>query len=182
MKKFTIVFIIVVAILAGYFYLFKPQMTFEEVRASDKPEEVKAVFVNVTGDPLCAKLYVLDHMDNDKPVASNEPLFLALPNGMPSPEDSNLAYTDNIFILKGYRYQFEERNKLTKNTQTSASHRFDVISWEIVPPYTKWKSGSSSGNDMVETEKATEPVSHQFSNQDNSPNLFTKGNYVDCLR
>ena len=182
MKKLIVVLIIIAAVVAGYFYLFQPHITFKEVRVSNEPEKVKAVFVNVTGDPLCAKLYKLERMDNDKPVASNEPLFLALANDIPSPEDGKLAYTDNIFILKGYSYRFEEHNKLTQSTKTSPSHRFDVITWEVVPPYKQWKEGTPSGDAMVEAETATEPVSHRLSKTDDNPTQFVKGNYVDCLR
>lgn len=182
MKKLIVMLIIVAAVTAGYFYLFQPHITFQEVRVSNQPEEVKAVFVNVTGEPLCAKLYKLERMENDKPVAGNDPLFLALANDMPSPDEGKLAYTDNVFILKGYSYRLEEHNKLTKSTRTSPSHRFDVISWNVVPPYKQWKNGSPSGDAMVEAETATEPVSHQLSTTDYSPNQFSKSNYMDCLR
>lgn len=182
MKKLIVVLIIVAVITAGYFYIFQPHITFQEVRVSNQPEEVKAVFVNVTGDPLCAKLYKLERMDNDKPVASSEPLFLALPDGMASPEEGKLAYTDNIFMLKGYSYRFEEHNKLTQSAKTSTSHRFDVVAWKVVPPYKQWKNGSPGGDAMVEAETVTAPVSYQMSTTDDRPAQFLKGNYVDCLR
>ena len=114
MKKIVLILsIITVAVILGYCYLFQPHITFKEVRNSNKPQEIRAVYVNITGDPLCAKLYRLERMEKGKPIASNEPIFLALPKNLPSPEDGELAYSDNLFILSGYRYQFEQRNILS---------------------------------------------------------------------
>jgi hypothetical protein len=135
----------------------------------------------VTGDPLCAKLYRLAGTDKKKPVAGQEPLFLALPDSIPSPEDGKLAYTDNVFIIKGYRYQFVRNNKLTGESKFTPSHRFDVVAWEVIAPYKIWKKTSSTEGSAIEAETKTEPVSHQFNNTDHDPDQFTKGNYVDCL-
>ncbi|MHC4192299.1 MAG: hypothetical protein ACYSUB_21940 [Planctomycetota bacterium] len=182
MKKLFVVLTIVAVIFAGYLYLFRPHITLQEVRISNNPETVKAVYVNVTGDPLCAKLYRLGGTDNNKLEASKEPLFLALPNSIPSPEDGKLAYSDNVFIIKGYRYQFVQNNKLTGESKFTPSHSFDVVAWEVMAPYKIWKKMSSTGGSAIEAETRTEPVSHQFDNTDHDPNQFTKGNYVDCLR
>ncbi len=126
-KKIVVTLIIITVIFASYFYLLHSHIAFEEVRVSNEAEEVKAVYVNVTGDPLCAKLYKLDQMDNNRPVVSKTPLFIALPNGAPSPVEGALGYADNVYMLKGYNYLYEERNRLTGATKTSPSHRFDVI-------------------------------------------------------
>jgi len=168
-------------IVVGYFYFFQPHITFEEVRVTYEPEEIKTVYVNVTGDPLCAKLYILDHMENNKPVASKEPLFLAMPMGVSSPEDGSLAYSDNIFVFKGYRYQLKENNKLTNDSRDLYSHRFDVIAWYVITPYKKWNV-KTNAEEINEPEIIMEPVSYKLDNKHHNSSQFVKGNYVDCLR
>ena len=172
---------IVVVITVGYFYFFQPHITYKEVRVTYESEEIKAVYVNVTGDPLCAKLYILDHMENNKPVASKEPLFLAMPMGIPSPEDGGLAYSNNIFVFKGYRYQLKENNKLTNSSEELNSHRFDVIAWSVVTPYKKWKV-KTNVEEINEPEIFVEPVSYKLDDTYHTSSQFVKGKYVDCLR
>lgn len=176
-----VLLIILALLIAGYLYLFQPHITFEEVRVSNQPGNVTAVFVNVTGDPLCAKLYKLDHMDNHKPVASKDPLFIALPNLAPSPVRGNLGYADNIYSLKGYNYQYVTRNRLAGTTKTRPSHRFDVIKWEIVTPYKKWKDSGPEGKTMAKAVISSESVAYEFNSTDHSRNQFVSDNYVDCL-
>lgn len=149
---------------------------------SSKLHEVKAVYVNITGDPLCAKLYRLDRIEKGKPVSSDEPIFLALPKGLPSPDEGELAYSDNLFLIKGYRYQFKKRNKLTGNSKTSPSNRLDVIAWEVIPPYKKWKNGDSGNSTPIEAVTASTQVKYQMESSDHRPSQFVKSNYVDCLR
>lgn len=182
-KKLGIVLLLIaVVLIVGFSYLFQPHIAFEEVRMSNTPFEIKAVYVNITGDPLCAKLYRLERMEGRKPVASDKPIFPALPKGLPSPDEGELAYSDNIFLIKGYRYQFKERNKLTGNSKTSPSNRLDVIAWEVIPPYKQWKNGNSGSTRPVEVITATTPVKYQMVNTNHDPSRFVKGNYVDCLR
>lgn len=182
MKKIVLLLIVAVTLIVGYFYLFQPHMTFKEVRISSKPDEVDAVYVNVTGNPSCAKLYRLESMDNGKPVASDDPLFLAMPKGLPSPEDGKLACSDNLFLIKGYGYQFEERNKLTGHSKITPSNRFDVVAWEVITPYKIWKDGVPGSKSAIDVMIATTPVQHQIEKTDHHSGQFVKGNYVDCLR
>jgi hypothetical protein len=182
-KKITLVLsTIAVAVLIGYCYLFRPYLAIKEVRISTNPEEIRAVYVNVTGNPLCAKLYRLERMEGDEPVASDDPIFLALPNSLPSPEDGNYAYSDNLFLLEGYRYQIEERNKLTGNKKTTPSNRFDVIAWEVIAPYKIWKKENSDNTTPIEVATANAPMKYRMKSSDHGPSKFIKGNYVDCLR
>jgi hypothetical protein len=173
--------VILAMFVAGYVFVFQPHVTFKEVLASNQPEEIKAVYMNVTGDPLCANLYKLDHMNNDEPVAGKDPLFLAMPEGIASPEAGNLAYSDNIFIFKGYKYQYEYRNRITGGTKITPSHRFDVIAWKIVTPYKKWKDSDPEDKTMPEAVTSTEPVAYEFKSTDHSRSQFVPDNYVDCL-
>lgn len=121
-------------------------------------------------------------MEGSKPVASVEPIFLALPEDLPSPDEGELAYSDNLFLIKGYRYQFKEHNKLTGKSKTSPSNRLDVIAWEVIPPYKKWKNGDSGNSTPIETVTASTPAKYQMESSDHRPSQFVKGNYVDCLR
>jgi hypothetical protein len=182
-KKLGIVLLLIVVVLiVGLCYLFQPHIAFEEVRMSNTPFEIKAVYVNVTGDPLCAKLYRLERMEGSKPVASDKPIFLALPKGLPSPDEGKFAHSDNLFLINGYSYQFKERNKLTGNSKSSPSNRVDVIAWEVIPPYKKWKKGDPGNTTPLEAETASTPVKYRMKSSDHRPSQFTKGNYVDCLR
>lgn len=182
MKKIVIIAVIVLTLLAGYLYLFQPHISFEEIRSSETPIEIKAVYVNVTGDPLCAKLYRLERMQENKPIASSEPLFLGLPDGMPSPEDGDLAYADNLFLIKGYGYQYAARNKLTGNSKMTPSNRIDVLAWEVIAPYKKWKNEDPGGDELLGATIETTPVKHGLVGADHSPDKFVKNNYIDCLK
>ncbi len=183
MKKLGIVLLLIaVVLIVGFCYLFQPHIAFEEVRISNTPFEIKAVYVNITGEPLCAKLYRLERMEGSKPVASGEPIFLALPKGLPSPDEGELAYSDNLFLVKGYRYQFKERNKLTGKSKTSPSNRLDVIAWEVIPPYKKWKNGDIGNSTTLEAVTASTTVKYRMQSSDHRPSQFIKGNFVDCLR
>jgi hypothetical protein len=173
--------LIAATLVVGYCFLFQPHIVLEKVRLSNKPVEIKAVYINMTGDPLCAKLYRIERMEDGKPVSSDEPLFLALPENLPSPEDGKTAHADNMFLIKGYRYQFSERNKLTGHSKTSHSNRLDVIAWEVIAPYKQWNNEDSDNHTPVEATTASTPVKHQMESSDHRPNQFVKGNYVDCL-
>ena len=175
-------FVVSATLVAGYIFLFQPHVSFEEVRISNQLKEVNAVFVNVTGDPLCAKLYKLDRMDNNKPVASDTPFFITLPDGAPSPIGGNLGYADNIYVLRGYAYQYEEKNLLTGASNTMPSYRFDVIAWEIKTPYKKWKEPAPNEVGSIESKISTDPVSFQFTDTDHNPSQFIDNNYIDCFR
>lgn len=164
-----------------YLYIFQPYITFSEVRISNTPVEIKVVYVNVTGDPLCAKLYSLGSIKDNKPVATKEVFYLAMPDGIPSPEDGDLAVSDNMFLIKGYRYRLIEKNNLTGDSTKSPSHRFDVISWKVMLPYERWKD-TVSLDGAVEKEIATDSVSYTFNKADHDPGIFIKGNNIDCLR
>jgi Tfp pilus assembly protein PilO len=45
-KIVIVLLLIAAALIVGYCYLFEPHMAFEEVRISDKPDQIKAVYVN----------------------------------------------------------------------------------------------------------------------------------------
>lgn len=178
LKKIAI--LIVLVSIVGSIYLFQPHIEFKEVRISTKPVEIEAIYVNLTGEPLCAKLYVVNHMGN-KPAASKEPLFLAMPKDIPSPNDGYLAHSENRFILKGYLYQFVKTNKLTNSLEEIPSHRFDVVSWKVISPYHKWRPETDRIGEVRQSQITSDPVSYKLNSSDHNSDYFIKRNYVDCL-
>ena len=166
-----------VLVLAGIIvFLFKPYETLEEERTTNKLKTINTVYVNYTGDPLCAKLY--QHKDGDISKITT-PIFLAIPEGMPSPDDGSTAYSNNVFNITGYEYKFVKRNLLTGNAEYSDSNRFDVISWKIVPPYKVW-SNKTDKDGILLTEVKNQPIAYKFDSDNHAPDLFRKGNYIDC--
>ncbi len=135
------------------------------------------VYVNVTGESLCAKLYVFEGDDITNTI---HPIFPALPNNMLSPEDTNAAYHDNIFYLKGYDYLYVKENVLTGEKEEKDSYRFDVISWEVHVPYKVW-SGDTNDEGIVVSETASKTIKYVYSGDDGEEIKNKKANYVDCL-
>ncbi|MBT1064087.1 hypothetical protein KJY73_10910 [Bowmanella sp. Y26] len=177
MKKFFLITISI--ILAVFFWLFQPFSSFSEERLSSQPERVTVVYVTVTGDPQCTKLYKLDSWQDNKPIASKEPVLLALPERLPSPEDGDYAYADNVFELTGFRYQFQESNRLTGSVAVRPSNRFDLVAWTIVTPYKRWKTVTTDPNDPFET--SNQPLDFSVEEGGFEPEDFTKVNSIDCL-
>ena len=170
-----------VTTVGGYLLLFKPYLKLVRERISSKPVTVETVYVNVTGDSHCAKLYLLDQMVDGKPIITNKPLFLYLPINITSPINGELAVSDNIFVLKGYRYKWVETNLLTNTKREFPAARFDVISWRIVPPYKKWAQQADEQG-MIGQDIATDPVSQTYSSSDHNRDLFIGENSIDCLQ
>ncbi|WP_102797677.1 hypothetical protein [Bowmanella denitrificans] len=176
MKRLLLLAAVVVLMVI---YVFKPFLYSRQARMSAKPEVITAVYLNVTGAPLCAKLYKLDKWHGGRPIASKEPIFLALPASLPSPEDGGQAYADNVFELTGFSYQFETQNKLTGQVDISSSHRFDLISWKVLPPYKLRKTDTADPNDDYEVSDAA--LSFTMKEDNYRMENFIKVNSVDCL-
>ena len=178
-KIFIYLIIILLVLLVGFVYLFEPYIDLSRERVSSKPSDVNAIYINVTGDASCAKLYKLSNNAISK--VTSEPLFLALPFNMPSPEDGEWAYADNVFRLKGYEYIWVEKNYLTNTRKETPAARFDVISWEIVTPYKRWESVNKEGGSTA-FEESNEIVAYNIKNNDHNPNNFRFRSYIDCLK
>lgn len=176
-KKIFISLLILIFVLAGILvFLLKPYERLEEVRTSNQLNAINAVFVNFTGDASCAKLY--RYKDGNISMISS-PIFPALAGNMPPPDDGPTAYSDNIFKLTGYDYQFIKTNLLTHNKISQKSNRFDVVSWEIVPPYKVWtEKTDEDGVILVETK--SDPIAQSLDIKTFEPGLFQKANYIDC--
>ncbi len=168
--------IMVAVTVAFTIYILGPFTSYKEVRKGNKIREIKVVYVNVTGESLCAKLYTFEGDDITK---TRTPIFPALPSNMLSPEDTNAAYHDNIFYLKGYDYFYVKENVLTGEKEEKDSYRFDVISWEAHVPYKVW-SGDTSDEGIMVSETSSKPIKFVYSGDDEGQH-FKKANYVDCL-
>lgn len=182
MKTIIITFLVCLLIITGgLIYLFEPYIELNRERKSLKPIEIKVKYINVTGDGSCAKLYRLIQKNDQKEQLTHEPVFIALPLNMLSPEESVFAYSDNVFILKGYEYVWVEKNLFTGNRRQFPAARFDVIRWQLVPPYQKWISTDTETGSVAYTQ-SNEPVIQEYSSSDHSPNHFRFPNYIDCLK
>jgi len=178
-KKLFITILILVLILAGVFiFLFKPYETLKEERSTNEIKIIHAVFINYTGDDSCAKLYRYNNNDVSK---ITSPVFPALPEGMPAPDDGRTAYANNSFKLTGYDYKFVKRNMLTGTVESSESNRFDVISWEIVQPYKVW-TDKTDKDGMLLIETQNKAIEYTLKSDNHRPEVFQKGNYIDCSK
>ena len=82
MPKSTIItLLMVLTIFVLLFFLVKPYESYRVVRNNPGPVTIMAKFENVTGDPGCAKLYTKSASNG---VAGQQPVFPALPEGMPA--------------------------------------------------------------------------------------------------
>ncbi len=176
-KSTLITLLMVLTIFVLLFFLVKPYESYREVRNNPGPVIIMAKFENVTGDPGCAKLYTRSASNG---AAGQQPVFPALPEGMPAPDDGPYAYQGNAFELTGFTYDWVFTNKITGSERHKKSARFDVIKWKLSQPYTVWAS-AGEGDEAPSIEKRYEPIMYEFKSSDYSAGHFKLGNYVDCL-
>lgn len=181
LKKIFITFSAVLLGLAILFYVFvmQPYIVLEEVRVSDKPETVAAVYVNITGEPYCTKLYRVASNKGKKTADMNKPLFPALPVDIPAPDDDSHAYHDNVFILIGFSYKIVVKNLITGDEKARRSPRFDVTAWKLAPPYTKWTNRQNQAGEIL-TEQGNELLEFGTKVDTSNNSKFDLKNYVDC--
>jgi len=174
LKTLKIIFsLFVLLFIVAAFYLLVPLESLYEVRVTNKIENISVKYVNVTGEPNCAKLYeVIDGVDSAA--------FTAYPESLPAIEETSLAYSDNVFNIKGYRYNWIRENKLTGNKAITKSNRIDVSAWEVETPYTLW-SDELDKDGMQLAVKSDLPVKHVFKGDSSNNKLYKKDNFIDCL-
>lgn len=176
MIKITIklvLFIFVFLFIGASFYVLAPLEKLYEVRATNKIENIRAKYINITGESNCAKLYEVF----DK---SEKAVFSAYPDGVPAIEETSLAYSDNVFNIKGYRYHWIRENKLTGKKEITKSHRIDVSAWAVETPYTLW-SDNFDKDGLRLAVKSEVSVMYMFEGDSNNAELYRKENFVDCL-
>ena len=179
MKKKHIIRIVLVIFFAELaIYSLNPFENIIEQRASNNVETIKVIYVNITGNDNCAKLYKV--ADSPK-----EAVFPAYPQVIESIEETKLAYSDNVFILKGYSYNWVTKNSLTGSKVTEKSPRFDVIEWQVITPYTIWTEKTDKDG-MVLAEKSSEPKKYKIEKYEieteSNNAVFIKENTIDCMK
>jgi hypothetical protein len=105
---------------AGLLWLTAPYLEVERVRIDKKPVEILAMFSNETADPLCTKLHTL---------IDDQPIFSRVAADMPDPNDDVSLRDGDQLTLRGYRYEWRERNKITNLEVARRDGRMDVIAW-----------------------------------------------------
>ncbi len=173
MKKILI--IIIAFVILGLFILAKPYETLQEKRVDADKITILTKFINVTGSPNCAKLYMIESVSN---IEKNSAIFTATPETIPAPDDGEYAYADNIFKITGYPYEWIYTNLITGDEHRKKSKRFDVVKWEIITPYTVWLPQQGDGPLI---EKRTTALVYKLKSDDHRAVLFKMDNYIDCF-
>lgn len=182
LKKISILFLLVLLLLVGLFvYLLEPHIELDRERVSTKPIKIDTIYVNVTGEPGCAKLYRLDTANKQSPVVTKIPVFVYLPEGMPSPEEGNYAYADNKFTLNGYEYKWVKKNAITGEKVEYPAARFDVVNWQLHAPYTFWASLAPS-KQAPDVKTSVDSIEHTYESSEHNPKNFVGQNSIDCLK
>lgn len=108
---------------AGLIWLVAPHVDTEEVRL-DELASLSVAYSNETADPLCTKLYeITDGRASDRPVFPRVAADLDDPN-----QDATLKEGDRL-VVRGYRYLWRERNRITGNESLRPTGRIDVVAW-----------------------------------------------------
>ena len=163
---------------ALYVVIAKPYLSHREWRASTEPETIDVVYVLYACGDHSPRLYQIVSPEGDPVKWTDRPTILSLPEGVPSPEDTELAVSGNVFHLTGYRYRAEERNILTGTTRTRSASRFDLVSWRAQTPYSVW--GPEGAEGTRQRVVRTEPVSHGATGDHKSADGFVTRHYVPC--
>ena len=161
-----------------YVLIAKPYLSHREWRASTEPETIDVVYVLYACGDHSPRLYEIVSPEGDPVRWTDRPTFLSLPDGVPSPEDTEMALSGNVFHLKGYRYHAEERNILTGATRTRPASRFDLVSWRVQTPYGVW--GPEGADGVRQRVERTEPVSYGTTGDHKTAGGFATRHYVPC--
>lgn len=167
-----------VAAAALYVYFAEPHIAYREWRITAKPETIDVLYIFYFCGEKFPRLYEIASVDGNWSEPDERPTTVALADGLPSPEDTELALHGNVFSLTGYRYQAEERNIMTGATRSFPATRFDVVSWQVRTPYMEWVPSGDDG--AVEQQERNNPVRYEMTGDDHDPGRFTPRHYVFC--
>lgn len=162
---------------AIYVYVAEPHIAYREWRDNETPRVVSVVYVFYACGEDTPRLYEIVSDSDDQLRWSDEPTILALPRGLPSPEETNLAVNGNRFLLTGYGYRAERRNRLTGSVDPVRSTRFDLVSWEAVTPYQIWVEEDDG---QVEAQWRDSPVRHAVVSEIRTADRFAPGTRNRC--
>ena len=109
-----------------FLYYVEPHIVTQEIRSSDKPVSLSAVYSPAHG-ASCLELFQLDQNETKSAVA----LKIALPSFLPSPSTDNVKAGTEI-VFDGFPYHKVSTNLLNSRKQLASSPRFDVISWKFL--------------------------------------------------
>ncbi len=172
---------IAIFIFSGaYIVIYKPFLNYEQIRVSSQPEKITTNYITYACGDNYPRLYEIikkEVVENDK--TEDKPILLALPNGIPSPEDTELAVSGNVFEISGYRYKLRNENLLTGENFDLSSSRVDVVGWRVQTPYKVWSQKIGSNNEpLLETRYS--PVEYKTTNTNHSTQRFRLRKYDSC--
>ncbi len=116
---------LLIVISAAFVWLTTPYMSYETNRSTNEIVTITAEYLNITGDPLCSKLYeIIDGETSDKAIFPN------MPKDIPDPHDMTVLKDGDRLKIRGYRYQWKARNLITGNIEARPAGMVDVVAWE----------------------------------------------------
>lgn len=125
MRKLAYWAIGIVALMgAGWIWLTAPYMEVERIRIDAQPVEITVLYSNETQDPLCTKLYAA--VDGR---LSGQPVFSIVAADLPDPNNDVSLQDGDQIALRGYRYEWRKRNRITGHEVTGRDGRMDIVSW-----------------------------------------------------
>ena len=173
-----------------YVYFAEPQWQYHEQRVSSKPDTAEVIYFAFECLNEDCSLRRCAHFAERAETAKGDSFFIkpkqlsvAFATGLPSPEDTDLAVDGNYFFMTGYRYQGQETNFLTGATRQASPPyglRFDVLAWEVKPPYSVVRTQNESEESTVRNDVLDE-VRYELPGADHAPNQFIPVDMPSCM-
>lgn len=114
--------VLAIALVAALFFV--PYKSYEYIRSSDTPEVVHALYIDIQGDPLCTKIYLVGK--NGEPIAG---IFPRTAKDLPDPNRTTHLKDGDELLLEGFRYDWRMKNKITGTVVTKPIHQMDLTAW-----------------------------------------------------
>ena len=171
-------FNVLALLFVGWFLvgIAKPYIDVQHIRASTSPETFVLRYSSYACGDYFPQMVEVLWMNKGGPVVADEPFRLALPDGIPSPEDTDLAVGANLFRVKGYRYTRRETNIITGTIVETPSDRLDVFFWEVITPYHIWEPSEHGTHKKLHYD----PVQYFKAPQGLKESDFIMGHYNPC--
>ncbi len=150
-RLFYFVLVVVFFAAAAFaIWLFVPFTISEYVRVSEMPRQIRAQYIDIQGDPLCTKLYLIDESGQ-----VGHGIFPRVANDIPDPNKMPSLQNGDQITLEGYFYEWKKTNKITGNIITKPVYQIDVISW-------------------------SDSYANHYKSAERNPDKFSAENYTDC--